>query len=194
MKLRSTEPQNLQSGPAKVVVDDLCRPYDLSFFDSGTVFTENVAGLEITSSDWPVGLNLDAQSLADLWTAASSAGRDRVSYWVNTHGAERLTAVLQSLDSLTIDGITPMGEWVVFDLAEATARDVSSDTFLSGFLTSLRLIRPDSIAAEPAMIGEIGNRRRAALLTELVHIAKPLKPCLPPSMIHAGYKVLGALK
>lgn len=194
MKLRSTEPKHLQGGPAKVAVDDLGRPYDLSFFESGSVFSEHVEGLEIASTDWPVGVNLDAQSLADLWAAASSAGRNRVSYWVNAIGAGRLAAVVQSLDGLTINGITPMGEWVVFDLTEATTTDGSSEAFLSGFLTSRQLMQPAPSTASPVLSAETQTRGGAALLTELVHIAKPLKPYLPPSVIHAGYKVLGALK
>lgn len=194
MKLRSTEPRNLQSGAAKVAVDELSRPYDLSFFESGSVFSEHVEGLEIASSDWPVGVNLDALSLAELWASASSVGVDRMSYWVNAIGAGGFATVVQSLDDLAIDGITPMGEWVVFDLTEATTTDSSPEAFLSGFLTSRQLMRPASRTATPVMRDEPRNRGRAALLTELVHIAKPLKPYLPPSVIHAGYKVLGALK
>lgn len=194
MKLRSTEPRHLQSGPAKVAVDDLSRPYDLSFFESGSVFSENVEKLRIENTDWPVGVNLDAQTLANLWAVASSAGCDRMRYWVNTDGVARLTTVVQSLDVLAINGVSPMGEWVVFDLAPATTTDGSSEVFLSGFLTSQQLMQPAQSIASPVSSAADQTGGRAALLTELVHKAKPLKPYLPSLVIHAGYKVLGALR
>lgn len=193
MKLRSVNQREIGRGPATVLVDDLGAPYDLSHFNSGSVFTENLQGLEIASDDWLVGINLDARSLDELFQAATEAGCDRLSYWVNADGAEELRTVLQSLDMLAIDGVTPVGEWISFDLTEATTTDRSSAEFLSGFLTSRRLQQPTSTQI-PTQSEETQTSRRAVLLTELVHLAKPIKPYLPPSVIHAGYKLLGALK
>lgn len=193
MKLRSVNQREIGRGPATVLVDDLGAPYDLSHFNSGSVFTENLKGLEIASDDWLVGINLDARSLGELFQAATEAGCDRLSYWVNATGARHLETVLQTLDTLAIDGVAPVGEWIVFDLTEATTTDSSSAEFLSGLLTSRRLQQPTSTLI-PMQSEETQTSRRAVLLTELVHLAKPLKPYLPPSVIHAGYKLLGALK
>mgnify|MGYP001128067052 CR=1 FL=1 len=187
MKLRSVNQREIGRGPATVLVNNL------SHFDSGSVFTEHLKGLEIASDDWLVGINLDAQSLGELFQAATEAGCDRLSYWVNATGARHLETVLETLDMLAIDGVTPIGEWIVFDLTEATTTDGSAAEFLSGFLTSRRLQQPTSTQTRIPNV-ETQTSRRAVLLTELVHLAKPLKPYLPPSVIHAGYKLLGALK
>ena len=170
MKLRSVNQREIGRGPATVLVNDLGAPYDLSHFDSGSVFTEHLQGLEIASDDWLVGINLDAQSLGGFWNAALSAGCNRLSYWVNAYGAEELSTVVQSLDMLAVDGVTPVGEWIAFDLTEATTTDGSSAEFLSGFLTSRRLQQPTSTQI-PTQSEETQTSRRAVLLTELVHLS-----------------------
>ena len=194
MKLRSVETRELRSGPAIVFVNDLGAQYELSHFDSGSVFTEHMESLEITPDDWLVGINLDARSLGEFWQVATEAGCDRLSYWANAAGAQHLEMVFQSLDMVAIDGVTPVGEWIAFDLTGATRTDGSSAELISGFLIGQRLKRPDTklVAEEPR--AETQPSRRAVLLTKVVHLAKPLKPYLPPSVIHAGYKILGALK
>lgn len=201
MKLRSVEQRELPLGPATVLVDDLSYPYDLSHFASGTLFTEfteqaehsaQPEHLHLNPDAWVVGINLDPETLSALAIAAHAAGCSRVSYWVNTAGAKHLNQAVETQSDLAIDGVTPLGEWTVFDLVEATSSDKPGTEFLSGLLTGQRLQPPPAEKA-PIENTEPQRSRRGAALAQVVHLAKPLKPYLPPQVIHLGYKALGAL-
>ena len=193
MKVRSlhhVEPVYLR---AAVIVDDLAKPYDLSAFESGSVFAECVDDIHLADYGDLIAVNLDVQDLQALATHVAHSGGPHLQYWVDAEGASQLLEALEALHTLAIDGLAESNGWLKLHLTAGNPTDRAAHDFATGLSTG-RFLRPVPENPTQTPVEAANESARSKLMSAVAKKAKPLKPYLPAPVIHTAYRVIGWLR
>lgn len=193
MKLRSLHHLEPTSLRAAVIVDDLAKPYDLSLFESGSVFAERVDHIHPADFGKLVAVNLDVHDLQALATHVVHSGGPQLQYWVDAEGASQLLEALQTLHTLAVDGLTESNGWLMLHMTAVTSADRSAHDFATGLSTG-RFLHPVTENPTQTLVEAADGSAVSKLISVVAKKAKPLKPYLPAPVIHTAYRVIGWLR
>ncbi len=194
MKIRSLEEATLGRRPVTVIANVEEFKADFSSVVSGSRFYRDIP--LTVPDDLPLVLvNPNVEMVRELQRANVFQLVPETQLWVNEAGVVDFARCLSSFDEFALDGAYQDQTWLRVRLCSSSENDLSAKNLAFGLQLGMRLRNTDPTASETLMQNADAKVSfRANLIQILASTFKPIKPYLPPPLVHALYKILGAIR
>lgn len=194
MRIRSLDPLPPLQESATVLVNVESFDVDLAAFESGSVFLRTPR--EELLQDRPVVVVNPTPSSLRPVAGLIEAGRIRGAHlWADPTAIAALSACTQEFDNLAIAHASQIDEWVRLYVVPEIAGDRSAAALSFGLGAAQRAQENlDPIHSVTPSLGKDVATAKAELVRVAAKLMKPIKPYLPPQIVHLLYQILGVLR
>lgn len=195
MKIRVLDRLPLIDEPATVIVTSEEFAVDLSDFESGSVFYRE-ARFPFPKSGPVVVVNPTVELLDSLIDQVVGRQISGMELWADASGVAEFWKCTQCFDELAISQASISESWIRVRVEPSIEGDRSAKDFSFGLGAAQIAIGSAVISSAPTSLHTLDDTAtaKAELIRVAAKLMKPMKPYLPRQLVHALYRVLGAVR